>query len=489
MSVDRTRPVPARWWPAAVLSRLRADARTVRARTTAAAVLVVGLALSGAAVALVLVLANTLTTQAETAARSRVVEVSAALSAGADPRNLTAVNDDERFLQLLDERGQVIAASRNLTGLGPVAAPQPGRVVRLRRPTGDGSDFVMASGAVGAPSGRITVLAASSLDDAADLARVAAGLLALGVPLLLVVVGGTTWFVVGRALAPVESLRAEVDQISSHELHRRVDAESRDNEITRLATTMNRMLERLQASQQRQHRFVSDASHELRSPVASIRQHAEVALAHPDRTTVPELARTVLAEDRRIQQLVEDLLLLARADEHDDRAIREPVDLDDLVLDHARRVRAAGLTAVDLSALSAGRVCGDQQLLSRLVGNLIENAARHARSRIALSLTQEPSPTHEPNPTQEPSLTQDETSHQVVLRVDDDGPGIPSADRERVFERFVRLDDARPRDTGGAGLGLAIVAEVVRAHGGGVEVGEAPLGGARFEVRLPALDD
>ena len=142
------------------------------------------------------------------------------------------------------------------------------------------------------------------------------GLLAVGLPLLLVVVGATTWVLVGRALAPVEAIRAEVDAISAADLHRRVPDPPAGDEIGRLARTMNRMLDRLEQAQARQRRLVADASHELRSPVATIRQHAEVALAHPGRTTTTELAATVLAEDLRLQRLVEDLLLLTRADEH-----------------------------------------------------------------------------------------------------------------------------------------------------------------------------
>jgi signal transduction histidine kinase len=449
--------------------RLRAEANTVRLRTTAAAVLVVGVALTIGALTLVLMLQSALTEQAESSARTRAAAVAAALTAGAQPGELAVADDDERFLQLLDQRGRVMAASRILAGRAPVAHPDPDRVVRVKRPTG-GKDFVVASTVVGTARGPVTVLSGASLEDAVDSARVATGLLVVGVPLLLVVVGGTTWFVVGRALAPVESLRAEVDTISSHDLHRRVGHGNADDEVSRLAATMNRMLERLDKSQQRQRRFVSDASHELRSPVASIRQHAEVALAHPDRTTVPELAGTVLTEDRRIQQLIEDLLLLARADEDDDdRARHVPVDLDDLVLVQARRVRAESRLTVDLSAVSAGQVRGDPQQLARLIGNLVANGARHARSQMAISLA-------------------GGDAVGVVLRVDDDGPGIPPADRYRVFERFVRLDDARARDSGGTGLGLAIAAEVVRLHSGTIAVGSAPLGGARLEVTLPAAE-
>ncbi|MDF2742203.1 MAG: histidine kinase, partial [Actinomycetia bacterium] len=216
-------------------------------------------------------------------------------------------------------------------------------------------------------------------------------------------------------------------------------------------------------------RLVSDASHELRSPVAAIRQHAEVALAHPGRTTTTELAGTVLAEDLRLQRLAEDLLLLTRADEHSLVLRRRPVDLDDLVLEEARRLRDATGLRIDTSGVSAGRVDGDPAGLRRLLRNLGDNAARHAGGQLALSVA--------------------ERDGVVLLGVDDDGPGIPEADRGRVFERFVRLDDARARDDGGSGLGLAIVAELVAAHGGTVVAAAGPLGGARVEVTLPRLAD
>jgi len=265
----------------------------------------------------------------------------------------------------------------------------------------------------------------------------------------------------------VETMRREVDAISGRELHRRIPEPTHGDEISRLASTMNRMLERLEDSQSRQRRFVSDAAHELRSPIASIRQHAEVALAHPGRASTQELAETVLAEDLRMQALVEDLLLLARSDEGSTSMAVGEVDLDDIVFEQARRLRETTALTVDTSAVSGGRVRGDSARLSRMVGNLVENAARHARSRVVFSLAEQP-------------------PGSVVLRVDDDGAGIPVHERGRVFERFVRLDEGRGRDEGGAGLGLSIVAEVAAAHGGAFAASESPAGGARFEIRLPA---
>jgi signal transduction histidine kinase len=218
---------------------------------------------------------------------------------------------------------------------------------------------------------------------------------------------------------------------------------------------------------ERQRRFVADAAHELRSPVASIRQHAEVASAHPETTDVGELATTVGAEGVRLQALVDDLLLLARLDEGAGVA-REEVDLDDLVLAEAERLRATTTDEIRTRDVHAGRVRGEARSLERLVRNLGDNAARHAGT-VAFALAVE--------------------DGHVTLTVDDDGPGIPAADRERVFERFVRLDEGRGRADGGTGLGLAIAREVARAHGGDVTLADSSLGGLRAEVALPSAQN
>jgi signal transduction histidine kinase len=310
------------------------------------------------------------------------------------------------------------------------------------------------------------VLVGRSLERVDDSTDLVTTLLLIGFPLLLVLAGGTAWWLAGRALAPVESIRSEVAEISAAELHRRVPEPNGDDEIARLARTMNAMLTRLDEAQTRQRRFVSDASHELRSPVTTIRQHAEVAHAHPADTSVDELAGTVLAEDLRLERLVDDLLWLARADEHRARPAPAPVDLDDLVLEEATRLRGSYRVAVDTAAVSGGQVVGDREQLRHMLRNLGDNAARHADSAVALSVA--------------------ERDGHVVLCVDDDGPGIPAEARSRVFERFARLDDARSRDVGGSGLGLAIVSEIVAAHDGTVSAEDAPIGGARLEVSLPA---
>ena len=452
---------------------------TVRVRCTAAAVVVVGVAMAVGALVLVAVLHDTLTREVRTAAQLRAQDVATLLASdptgsGAVGRGALAVEDDDELLiQVLDAGGRVVGASANAEGLPAVARPPEGRSVEVEVTGGagieEGGEFVAMAAGADTAAGRRTVVVARSTEEVGEAVAAVSGLLAVGLPLLLAVVAATTWMLVGRALAPVEAMRAEVDAISAAELHRRVPDPPADDEIGRLARTMNRMLARLERAQARQRRLVADASHELRSPVAAIRQHAEVALAHPGRTTTTELAGTVLAEDLRLQRLAEDLLLLTHADEHSLTLRHRPVDLDDLVFEEARRLRDGTGLRVDTAAVSAARVEGDAPALARVLRNLADNAARHAGRRLAFSLA--------------------EHDGLAVLGVDDDGPGIPEADRERVFERFVRLDDARARDDGGSGLGLAIVAELVAAHGGTVAVVSGPLGGARFEVALPRLAD
>jgi signal transduction histidine kinase len=458
--------------------RLRLVPGSVRLRTTVAAVAVVGVAMVVGAVVLVVVLRSTLTREVRAAARLRAEDVAAVLAAGAGsgaagPGTLAVDEADELLIQVLDGGGRVVAASPNTQSRPPVARLRPGSSAEVEVPAGgpmdESGEFLAVATGADTPQGQRTVLVARSTEAVGEAVAAVSGLLAVGLPLLLAVVAVTTWVVVGRALAPVEAMRAEVDEISAAALHRRVPDPPADDEIGRLARTMNRMLGRLEQAQARQRRLVADASHELRSPVATIRQHAEVALAHPGRTSAAELASTVLAEDLRLQRLTEDLLLLTRADEQSLALRRRPVDLDDLVFEEAERLRDATGLRVDTTAVSAGRVAGDAAGLRRVLRNLGDNASRHARERLALSVA--------------------ERDATVVLAVDDDGPGIPDADRERVFERFVRLDGARARDDGGSGLGLAIVAELVTAHGGAVVAAASPLGGARVQVTLPRLAD
>jgi signal transduction histidine kinase len=435
---------------------------TIRAITTAVATIVVAIALAIGAAGLITALRRTMVDEVAEAARAQAGDVVRQLEAGRPPV-LEVAGADEQLIQVMTPAGAVVSASPNMAGRPAVVRLAPGQSAQVVTPLDDDEFVAVAEGAQTSDGLRI-VIVARALVDVLDTTTVVTRLLIIGLPLLVAVVALTTWFAVGRALAPVEAIRREVDEISAVQLHRRVPQPKRDDEIGRLAATMNRMLERLESARNSQRRFVSDASHELRSPITVIRQHAEVALAHPDRVAAAELAEVVLAEQQRMQRLVEDLLLLARADEHVPLA-RKAVDLDDLAFEEGHRLRSTTSKRVDTSGVSAARVQGDADALRTMFRNVGENAARHASSRVDITLV--------------------ERGGEVVLTVDDDGPGIPESERVRVLQRFVRLDEARSRDVGGSGLGLSIVDEVARAHGGSVSIEPSPLGGARIQITLP----
>ena len=436
-------------WRPTVAERHR---RSLRTRITAASTLVVAAALVGGALTFYGILSVSIHEATVRAAETRVEQLAARIDAEG-PAVVTELDDD--IAQVLDEGGGVVAASEEAdsgdlpdSDGAPVITYDDEPMVVVREDLDDGGALL---------------LAVSVEDDQSTLATVAA-LLAVAVVAVVALVAAVTWWVVGRALRPVERIRAEVDDISADRLDRRVAVPPSGDEIAALAGTMNRMLGRLDAAAAAQRRFVSDASHELRSPLATIRQHAELAQLHPDATSIDDLAGVVHDEGLRMQELVDALLLLTRLDESP-VTHQEAVDLDDLAVAEITRLRGGGVK-VDGSGIHAARVRGDVRLLGRLVRNLADNAARHARSAVAIGVL--------------------ERDGQVLLTVDDDGPGVPAAERERIFERFVRLDEARARDAGGSGLGLAIVRAIAEAEGGSVGVEDSPLGGARFSVVLPA---
>jgi len=289
----------------------------------------------------------------------------------------------------------------------------------------------------------------------------------IGVPLLVGFVGLVTWMIVGKSLQPVEAIRREVVAIAHATLDRRVPEPPVRDELGRLVQTMNEMLDRLEKSAKAQRLFVSDASHELKSPLASMRTQLEVSLTHPDQVNWQDTAANVLEENLRMQQLINELLELARMDEQDPSSYvgeRQVLDLDDIVFTevktiHGRRIRTDGV--------SAGQVHGNPSQLRQMLRNLLDNAVRYAREEVRIGL---------------------ETEHeQVILVIEDDGPGIPPHERERIFDRFARVEESRSRNAGGTGLGLALVQGIVQRHGGQITVGRAGIGGARFEVTLPAV--
>jgi len=341
---------------------------------------------------------------------------------------------------------------------GGVLLPPP-RIVKFR----DRDDWsVVEVPSLSPEAGPLRLLAASPVDDVRQSAEALRRGLWVATPFLLALIAAAAWLITGRALSPVLAMTRQVRRVTTATLHERLPEPGTGDEIAALARTLNDMLARLDAAARRQREFVSDASHELRSPIASLRAQLEVALAHPTRAEWPAVAQSALAESLRLEALVADLLLLARLDESTGRP-RAEVDLDDVVLEEVRRPRRV---PVDASRIGAGRVLGDASQLARVARNLLDNAARHARARVEVSLKRQ--------------------GAEIVLAVDDDGPGIAEADRERVFQRFTRLEEARSRDAGGVGLGLALVRRVAERHGGSARILQSPLGGARAEVRLPA---
>lgn len=228
---------------------------------------------------------------------------------------------------------------------------------------------------------------------------------------------------------------------------------------------VGRTLRPVEEANRRQRQFVADASHELRSPLTRIRAELEIDLTHLDRADLAATHHTVLADAVALQRLVDDLLQLARSDEGTVASRREPVDLDDIALTEVQRLRAGARVAFDISGLSGAQVLGDTDQLRRVVRNLIENAVRHARSTVGVEVREE--------------------GRAVILAVTDDGAGIPDDQREQVFERFTRLDDARSARAGGTGLGLAITREIVQRHGGTVVVDPVHPTGTRMVARLP----
>ncbi|MGW5900658.1 ATP-binding protein [Streptomyces althioticus] len=463
---------------------------SVRSRATLGATLVVAVALIAAGTALLLSLRANLTGEAGTRAERSAQAVASELAARTPLDKLSGLDAEDTPVQITDEDGVLLAASEDLeriTGTGTAeVTPAPGRSdadddrdgedddrdddsldpgeitpgASFTNGTatidGDTEDYRFAAVEVETPDrGRLTVHAGAPL--AAEHSAVGTALTAMliGFPLLLGVVAAVTWLVTGRALRPVEGIRREMAAITaSEDLRRRVPEPATHDEIARLARTTNATLAALEASVERQRAFVADASHELRSPIASLRTQLEVAAAHPELLDLDGAVEDTV----RLQNLAADLLLLARLDAGE-RPAGTRVDLAALA-----REAAAGRERVTVEAEPV-EVSGSRGQLARVLANLLDNAERHARERITVTVRRE--------------------GGEAVVGVADDGEGVAGADRERIFERFVRLDAARSRDDGGAGLGLAIARDVAVRHGGTLTVGAAPAGGALFALRLP----
>jgi signal transduction histidine kinase len=441
----------------------------VRLRSALAAALVVAVASLLAGGVLLIVARGLLIDDVNSAVDDRASRLAAALAGGgADlPALLRPSARDHTVAQVLDGSSAVVAASDALAGQGPISPLRPAigeRHQDQRRLPGDHDPFRIVVTTVQTPDGVRTVLAGESLDTVDDDMGAIAVALALGLPLLAAVVGGATFLFVGRTLRPVEAMRRQAALITSHNLHERLPVPPAGDEVGALAETMNTMLDRIEAASAAQRRFVGDASHELRSPLATVQANADLL----ERASLPSPAgrsvSRIRAESARMARLVEDLLLLARFDDPGSGRRNQDVDLDDIVYTERERLRLERPGLDVRVTLDPVRVTGDADALLRAVRNLLDNAARHAAHQVWISLSS--------------------AAGAAEIVVGNDGPPIPAADRDRIFGRFVRLDDSRSRAGGGSGLGLAIARDIVTAHGGTLTVDDLDRGVA-MRIRLP----
>ncbi|SDZ30785.1 Signal transduction histidine kinase [Asanoa ishikariensis] len=428
--------------------------------------LVAGLLVGG--VLLVTVLGSTLHRGAEDAATKTASALAELIAADSLPDPLPVSGDDVRA-QVIDDEGRVVAASLGADRLVPFLYPgerpvrggdEPHSVYIDGERIGVTGPVQVVAVEAGTPDAPRTVLVAKSLGDLVRAVDLLKHSLLIAYPLLVALLAAIAWRVIGATLRPVETLRAGAQAITDGARADRLPLPASRDEIHRLAVTLNGMLARLEGARARQRAFVADAAHELRSPLTNLRTELEVAQRIGEAPDTEDL----LADVRRLGRLVDDLLLLARSDDLAGRPdpVTGPVDVGSLLAAIAARYPAR----VTLRPVAgAPWTVGDEAALDRVVANLVDNAVRHARERVELAA----------------ALAGD----QVEITVTDDGPGIPEADRERVFDRFTRLDDARARDAGGAGLGLSIVRELVARHGGTVTLGDAAPG-LVATVRLPA---
>ncbi|WP_436531573.1 ATP-binding protein [Actinoplanes sp. HUAS TT8] len=440
----------------------------VRMRSALAAGIVVVLASVFAGAILLFTARGILLDNVNSAASDRTAQVTAALTAqnaAALDVALRSSKAGRSLVQVVTQDGQVVGASTAIADLPAMSGLRPavGRREQESKnlPVGEGEPWRVVATGVNTADGKRIVLVAESMDAVSDSTEAILVALLLGLPVLALMVGVATFYFVGRTLLPVEAMRRRAATITATNLHARLPLPEADDEIAALATTMNTMLDRIEASAAAQRRFVGDASHELRSPLTTIRANADL-LAGTDRS--PSVRR-IQSESARMSRLVEDLLLLARVDDQPVPARREDVDLDDLVFAERERISVEHPHLRVEGGVSPVRVTGDRDQLTRVLRNLVDNTVRHARERVTVSLTGR--------------------DGQGEIVVGNDGPPIPRADRERIFDRFVRLDDSRSRDGGGSGLGLAIARDIITTHQGTLTVDDLSEGAA-MRLRLPA---
>jgi signal transduction histidine kinase len=438
---------------------------SLRTKITVVTVVLVAVTLFVGGLLILATLRSELIDNADDTGAMRAREVAASVVRSELGPTIPKMTDPESFAQVVVD-GRVVAASAELDDADLGLAPQSPDSLRIHQvekiPVQEAGPYRVTAFGVTAPDGAATVYVAVSIEDVEDVMATARKTAAYGGVGLLTVLAILTWLSIGRTLAPVDAIGAHAEAISGQNLSSRVPEPAQMDEIGRLARIVNRMLGRLEASSERQRRFVADAAHELRSPIASLRTQLETAMSVGDRVD----ERDLLKDTMRMQAIVDELLLLARADS--DRAWLRPsvVDLDEVIDAAIASAPSRDGIRIDAAAVEPVQLHGDGDLLEQVFSNLLQNAVRHAATTVRVSGGPDAAGT-------------------AVIAVDDDGTGGPADRRTDIFERFVRLDEARDRNDGGLGLGLSIVSEIVRAHGGSVTVDHSDLGGARFAVELP----
>jgi signal transduction histidine kinase len=381
---------------------------------------------------------------------------------GIRPGTVLPSDSSVDLIQVVAPDGKVVAASPAARGRPRLSDVWPGpgtRVLSTTQCYGENCVHLTAVRAGAAPSSRV-VYAARPVTSPLN-ARIVEAAVFLQIAALVALATWYAWLIMGRALRPVGTMLAELDQVNAGDPSARVTEPTGEDEIARLARCVNSTLARLERSTEQQRQFASDASHELRTPIAGLRAQLESAQLYPDDTDVEALVESTLRDTDRLEAIITDLLLLARIGSRVDVA-KERMDLGDLVRDElSGRTDKLPVRAV----LDEGvMVEGVRLQVARALTNLLDNAQRHAEHTVRVEVT-----------------TDDGFA---VLAVENDGVEICPEDRERIFERFTRLDAARSRDAGGTGLGLAIARDVAVAHRGHIQAEDYP-GGARFVLRLP----
>ncbi|WP_329519913.1 sensor histidine kinase [Spirillospora sp. NBC_01491] len=444
--------------------------RSIRARVTLLAMSVVGSLLLAAVLVTAALLHHLILSHRTDVAARAAREVAVAAGAGRLPTHIPAQSGV--LVQVVSAgSGRVVASSAPLQGRPPITRARPSRLdTRVDTRVCARSDLlpdcviVVGFDVVAKAYGPVTVYAAVPQPWILGnylLESVMAGLCVV----VLALAAWGMWRAVGRTLRPVAAIETEMAEITASDLSRRMPVPGTRDEIERLARTVNATLDRLERAVEHQRRFVSDASHELRSPITGLRTRIELALDDPAGTDPRETLEHALGDAERLHQIVDALLALARLDSGAEPA-RAPLDLGDLA--EAEVARGTLRLPVTVRSEPGVLVEGDRLQLARVLLNLLVNADRHADARVEVEVRAD--------------------GGEAVLEVRDDGPGVAPEDRERVFERFTRLASSRRKDAGGSGLGLPIAREIANAHGGRLYIGDSERG-ARFVLRLPLLRD